>query len=215
MSAVTIGDNIKKDRAFAVLRKRKFAVICIYNGQRVHPVDAFRMHLVRCNAGSQTRYVMIGHRFAVGPAAHGISVIHDIEDDGEIPFELLFPQRRILIHGSEVHRLIHRSAADGSIPDIADNDSVFFTHFLEKRRTDRDRAGSADDRIVRIDSKRKNKKVHGVSEAFRKTGLSPEKFRNKTVKQESDSQFFRIGLCAVGFDDLQDLSVKNLVHAVQ
>ena len=130
MSAVTVCHHVEKHRAFSALYKRQLPVISVHHCERIHSVDALCMHLVYRNSRSETGDIVVRHCFPVGTTAHGVSVIHNVEQDRQVSFEAFFPQCGILIHCREVHRFIDRSAADGAVPDVAHYNAVFFVDFL-------------------------------------------------------------------------------------
>ena len=214
MSAVTVSHNVQQHRAFSALDERQFSVVCIHNRKRIHSVDAFCMHLVHGNTGSQACYIVISHCLSVCAAAHGISVVHNVKDDRQIALESFFPEGIVLIHGREVHRFVYRPASDGSVSDVADNNAFFLIDLLKECAARRNRAGPADNCVVRINAERHEKQMHGVAEAFGKPGLSAEEFSNQPVQEKLHCQLFRVGLTAVFLHNIENSPVENTLNSL-
>ena len=213
MARIAVGDHIEQYRALALEQEILLAAHCFDHGQRVVAIHAFGVHLVNSKANAQAREHVVAHGFAIGLAAHAVLVIENVEQHRQAALEAFLPELIELAHGSEIQRLEHRAATQGTVADVRHDDAALAVHALEQRRARRDARRAAHDGVVRINAKRREEGVHGAAQAAVEAGLAGEDFRHGAIEQEFNGQLLHAVVLA-GFHHAQGLAVEEILHDV-
>ena len=215
MSKQTVGNHIQEYRTFAALNKRKLSSVCVDNSQRVIAVYTLCMQLALGYACTHTCKLAVTHGLTTGLTAHTIGVIVDVEDQRQAALSSLFPQRTVLIHGSEGKCLPYGAASHGAVAQVGYYDAVLVVTFLEQGCSCRDGCGTAYQCIVRVDTKGQEERMHGAAQSLVKTIFTGKQLCQGAVYQELDSQLFYIAVCfADSLNGLQSLAVEEILHGV-
>ena len=164
-----------------------------------------RRHHARCDA----RHHIVTHGFAARLAAHAVEVVVDIEDDRHTA-AVFAPEGANLIHRGDHEAFPDRTAGNAAVADVADDYAGFLVAEFIQCGTRSDAATATDDRVVREDAKRCEKRVHGAAEALVKAVLTGECFAHHTVEQEVDRDLFD-RLAAV-LDDGKRAPAEEVFH---
>src|SRR4051812_15814013 len=98
MSAEAVRDRVEQYRPVFLLDDELLATNPIDDRERVEPVDALGMHLIRREAGAEARENFKAHRLAYGLATHAVEVVDEVDDQREPAAMRLGPQLLELIH---------------------------------------------------------------------------------------------------------------------
>jgi hypothetical protein len=158
--ADAIGDGIQQSRPAALAEDPHLSPEGVDHRERVVSVDALGVHLLEVDAGADASDELAPHGFAVGLAAHPVVVVHAVEDQGKTTAEGRVPERPVLVHAGEADALPHRTATEGRVTDVGDDDPPGAVAAFEEGRAGCDGARTADDGVVRIDAQRGEEGVH-------------------------------------------------------
>ena len=189
MSAVTVGDDIQKSGAFLFKQIGLLAVERVDDGKRIVTVHPFGVHGVGLETGAQAGRESVAHGLALGLAAHRVLVVHHVEENRKSALHVAFPKGVELVHGGECHALKHRASGHRSVTEVGDDDAFLAVDLLVESGSHGNRAGTADDGVVRVDSERSEERVHRSAKALVEAGRAGEYLRHRPVKQETDSEF--------------------------
>ncbi len=191
MAAEAIGHRVEQHRPVAPLDDLALAANRVDHRQRIVAVDALGVQLVGCEAGTHAGQDLEAHRFADGLAAHAVEVVHEVHDQRQPAAMRLVPQLLELVHRGEAEGLPCRAAARRRVADVGDHDARLLVDVLEQRRPHGDVGRPADDRVVRIDAERREKRVHRAAEAAVDARVAGEDLRQRSVDDKIDRQVLR------------------------
>src|SRR5690606_37053892 len=184
VTALAIGDDVEEDRSVAALDDVPLAPHRIDHGERVVAVDHLGVEVVHVEPGGDAGEALEAHRLALRLASHAVEIVHEEEDDRKAAAIVGLPQVPELAHGREVEGLPHRAAPGRGIADVRDRDARLALHSLVERRADRDVRAAADERVVEIDSERREERVHRAAEPASEARLAPEDLREEPIREE-------------------------------
>ncbi len=95
---------------------------------------------------------------------------------------------RVLFHRRERDAFPDRAAAERRVADVRYDDAGLPVDALEERRPGCDRAGAADDGIVRIDAEGREEGVHRAAQAAIEAGFTREDFAVRAVDEEPEGK---------------------------
>ncbi len=81
VAVVAVRADLDKDRAISFAADRRGPLDRVADGQNVHAVDSFGVHVVLGETGRAAGQVVDAHHFLVGPMGHPVVVVDDQVDD--------------------------------------------------------------------------------------------------------------------------------------
>ncbi len=195
---IAVGDGVHEHRAAALEEELLLARHGVRHGEGIVAVDALRVHILGIHAGADAGEYLVAHRLARCLAAHAIEVVEEVEEDGRGAAQVLVPERAVLVHRGEAHRLPDGAAAHRGVSDVGDHDAALAVDPLVEGRARRDIGRAAHDRVVRHRAEGREEGVHRAAEAAGEAGLAREYFSQGAVEDE-------------GGDELRVVLVRNLL----
>ena len=110
MTAVAIRYHIQHRRTAALEQQRFFAARGIGDRKRIVAIDSLAVHRIGINAQTNPRQHAKAERLALRLPAHAVKVVHEIEKYRWRAAQVRVPERAVLIHRREIHRLPHGPA---------------------------------------------------------------------------------------------------------
>ena len=98
MAGVAVGQRVHQHRAALGLEYLELAPHGFNDGQWAVAVDALGVHLLGIHPGADACQEVIAHRLTARLAAHGVLVIHDVEQERQTTLHIAFPEGVVLIH---------------------------------------------------------------------------------------------------------------------
>ena len=152
MPGASIAFHIEERGALAGEKQRPLPPDGVRDGERIGPVDRLRVHRLHVDRRGDAGQAVPAHRLADGLATHAVEVVVE-EEERRQAARPVGPQRPILRHRREIHRLPDRAAAGRPVADVGDRDAVPAKEFLGERRPGRNSGRAAHDGVVRICAK--------------------------------------------------------------
>ena len=212
VSAVTVGDDIQKSGAFLFKQIGLLAVERVDDGERIVAVHPFGVHGVGLETCAKAGREGVAHGLALGLAAHRVLVVHHVEENRKSALHVAFPKGVELVHGGECHALKHRASGHRSVTEVGDDDAFLAVDLLVESGSHGNRAGTAHNGVVRVDSERSEERVHRSAQTLVEAGRAGENLGHRSVEQEADSEFLGV-LPVVGFPGhVQGGAAPELLH---
>ena len=149
MSRHAVGDGVQEYGAVAFKQNRFFARDCVRNGERIVAVYALGVHVLRIDARADPRDITVAHRFAAGLSAHTVKVVEKVKQNRRRAPGRFGPQRFVLVHCGHHHCFPYRTAAQGRVSHIRNDNAAFFIDAFEKRGSRRYVGRTAYDCVIR------------------------------------------------------------------
>ena len=181
------------------------------HGERIGPVDRLGVHRLQVDRRADAEQTVPAHGLADGLPAHAVKIVVEEEEHRQAARPIV-PQRPVLRHCREIHRLPYRATAGRPVADAGDGDAVFAEEFLGERRAGGDSGGAAHDGVVGISAEGGEKGVHRAAHAAVEAVCAHEDFRQQAKKQKclADSGF---GLSAdMSLDGIQKRPASIILH---
>ena len=211
MAGAAIALDVEERRAVAGDKQRPLASDGVGDGERIGAVDRLGVHRLHVDRRADARQTVPAHGLADGLAAHGVEVVVEEEEHRQAARPVV-PQRPVLRHGGEIHRLPDRAAAGRAVADVGDGDAVFAEELLGERGAGRDSGRAADDGVVGIGAEGREEGVHRAAHAAVEAVRAHEDFRQQAEQQKGlgDSGF---GLSAdMSLDGIQKRPASITLH---
>ena len=112
MTCRSIRERIEQHRPLLLRQDFFLPTDCVDHGQRIIAVDAFRMHLLRIDAGAESGEDFKAHRFAVRLSAHCVLVVVEVKDQRKAAVHIALPELFVLVHCRKADRFPDRTAAE-------------------------------------------------------------------------------------------------------
>ena len=204
-----VSHDVEQRRSFAAQQELLLAFHRVDDREGIVAVHALGVQLILRDPRAEPRRHSERHRLAERLSAHSVEVVRDVEEQWK---PAAVPQLLYLIHRRHVKGLKHRAAPARAVADIRDDDAGLSVYPLEKRRSERHGSRSADDRVVRVYSERREENVHGAAQSALKAGVLREYLGENSVEQEVDRELLHAVVYHVSLDDLQHSAAAEILH---
>ena len=211
VSAEAVGDCVQEYRAVAACQNFLFTGDRIDHRQRIVAVDPLGVHLGWIQACPHADQCPKAHRLPDRLTAHAVEVVDKVDNQRQPAAECFVPKRLELVHGRKAKCFPGRAAACRRISDIADHQARLAVDTLVEGCAHGDIRRAANNRIVRVDPKRRKERMHGAAHAFVEARFAPKDLRQCSVKQKVDGEFFDRSV-AIFFDPFQHFAAHVARH---
>ena len=185
MAVETIGVEFEHHRAFALGDECFGAFDRVADGQRIHAVDDFRVHVAVGETGGAADERVHAADFAVGTAGHAVVIVDQAVDDRKTEVDAGEFRIGELALAGPVEGLEHDAVGIRAVAGERADDFALFglvdvdTGGHGRARGDRDAA--ADDRVRAEVTHAEVRNVHAAAAAFAVTGFLTEQFGDRAV----------------------------------
>ena len=213
MARLPVAEDVQEHGPLSGLEQRALAADRVGDRERVAPVDDLGVEAHLVEAAGEPGEAVVAHRLTRGLPAHRVEVVDEEEDDGETAAVPLVPEPAELLHPGEVDRLPDHAAAARAVADARNRDPLPpRVQALVERRAGRDRRGSADDRVVRVDAEGREERVHAPGETAVEAGLAAQDLREQPVEQEADAALVGADRVEAAVHELEGRAVAPARH---
>ena len=215
MAAVAVGNHIQQAGAFLLLQKGLLAAEGINNSQRIVAVHALCVPGLWIESGAQTGREGVTHGFTAGLSAHGVLVVHHVDEHRQAALHVSLPEGLELVHAGEGHAFQHRAAGHGAISQVGHHDTLLAVHLLIEGRTHGNGAGAAHNSIVRINAEGREESMHGAAQALVEARGTGKNLCHGTIEQEPDTQFLGASLEVLSGHGYRSAAPELLHHLLE
>ena len=215
MATVAVGNHIQQAGAFLLLQEGLLAAEGIDNSQRIVTVHALSVPGFRIESRTQTGREGVSHGFSAGLAAHGVLVVHHVDEHRQAALHVSLPEGLELVHAGESHAFQHRAAGHGAVAQVGHDDTLLAVHLLIKGRTHGNSAGATHDGIVGINAEGREESMHGAAQALVEARGTGKNLCHGTIEQESDTQFLGASLEVLSGHGYRSAAPELLHHLLE
>ena len=144
------------------------------------------MHLFGIDARADACNELHPHRFPAGLSTHAVEIVHAVKNDRQSSAQRWVPQFAVLIHRRESDAFPDWTTGKRCVSDIADDNARLAIHSLVERGSGGDRTRAAHDRIVGIDPKRSEERMHRPAQPAVESSLARENLAVGSIDKSAE-----------------------------